>query len=157
MYLGSQDDEAFTEMLAAQAKTDESLSQITTWYPFAVSSVQLSSPESMQYFIKFHRKLLSFNTVTLNQNLEWYSNLTSAILDTLVELVQVPDDEIFWKFYMSYDSILRSIDTVGIQRALGSVFYSTCGLSSANLQWFRTLDNMVCSYHLSCLHPVVYL
>ena len=146
MYLGSGTNDTLQKVLLARLSTDSKFTEVTIWEPVEINAQLLSTKFMLKDHISVHREQATSQPMTIDHNLNFYTNITLNLLNALVNSVQVPPEDDFWKLYISYDSILRAGDAAGIQRALGSAFYASCWLSKEHQEWFMTLENLAQSY-----------
>ncbi len=72
--------------------------------------------------------------------IEQYTILDHTLLDLSVSEVDLPAKGMPWKAAVSINTLSRASDSVGIQRALGSTFFVTCGFDKATALWFIKLE-----------------
>ena len=134
------------EMVKSRNATDQSTLDIGIWPTITVSGVKITTVQSFSSFLQLHRNDALMDSLTMEENLLYYSNITYALLNALVDSVQVPPDTTLWKEFVAYDSILRAGNVGGIQRSLGSLFYAKCDLAQSTWIWFIELESQKNGY-----------
>ena len=60
------------------------------------------------------------------------------MMDEAASYIVLPEKGDIWSLVVAAGSLLRAADAIGIQRALGSTFFTTCGYSDDDFVWYAT-------------------
>ena len=136
-----------TKVVSIQKNVNASLAKIVNWPQLLVNGSELRSMAAVSdYLIGHRREILSTANVTVSDNIAFYTNMTQALLSAVTEGIVLPADSQLWKKFVAFDSVLRAGDACGIQRALGSVYFSRGGLRHELVLHFIRLENTVNMY-----------
>ena len=94
----------------------------------------------MSHILTFRDRVLIGEDVDLQDDIDFYTELTHGMMDAMMANVQLPPSQSIWKMFIAYDSLMRASDAVGILRALGSSFFTKCGFTEPEIMWFASLD-----------------
>lgn len=99
------------------------------------------------YFEGFVEKLSEIRqevdnrTISVTNNLQQFTNLTTAIIKHIAQSVSPPDSIHIQRMLVASNALLSMTDFVGIVRALGTTFFSGCGWPSRNIEeYFKTVE-----------------
>lgn len=107
---------------------------------------KLWSSETLQVSLNEHRNLVDHREINYFYNLEFYNNLTSALIMHITQSVSIPNDAKIQRLVDASNALLSWMDDAGIQRALGTIFYTGCGWSSTRIErWFILLQGRATS------------
>ena len=73
---------------------------------------------------------------TVEENLDFYTKINNAMMDEAASYIVLPEKGDIWSLVVAAGSLLRAADAIGIQRALGSTFFTTCGYSNDDFVWY---------------------
>lgn len=105
------------------------------------------SSEILQVSLNEHRNLVDQRKIHYFHNLEFYNNLTSALIMHITQSISIPNDAKIQRLVDGSNALLSWTDDAGIQRALGTIFYTGCGWSSTRLErWFILLQGRTTSF-----------
>ncbi|XP_078586719.1 uncharacterized protein LOC144868404 [Branchiostoma floridae x Branchiostoma japonicum] len=132
LYLSSGGDPTVHERLIKMyGETDEALNALKKWPKVSRDEPsQFHSRENLQNYIRDNRKVLLTNQTTFGQQLEFYTNINVFFLSHVGDLVREGDTSMLWTTGVAYHMLLTSKDYVGLERAVGSVYFAKGGLSS---------------------------
>ena len=79
----------------------------------------LESKADLSDILDAHRNAIDDPKVTfsLDYNIKFYTNITIGLLDMCSKQISAQDMD---RLLVAYDVVMRAVDAVGIQRALGS-------------------------------------
>ena len=86
------------------------------------------------------------NILSLREMVLRYTTLNHRLLDMSMSQVSSSTKGMPWRTLVSIDTMGRASDSVGIQRALGSTFFVTCGFDKETELWFRELETELQTY-----------
>ena len=160
--------QAYERLLVLRAKTDTSLELLEGWpdrglkVPGLIDvvfhlqnpvEVFLTRQDFSENLYRF-RALVKAGRLALEENIRFYTLINIALLDWTMSNIVLPESGNMWAKVVATSNQLRSADAVGIQRALGSAFYTLCTFSDDNFQWFMSLEgesealqNLAFGYH----------
>ena len=75
-------------------------------------------------------------THSVKENLNFYTSINNAMMDEAASYIVLPEKGDIWSLVVGAGSLLRAADAIGIQRALGSTFFTTCGFSQEDFVWY---------------------
>ncbi|XP_077978914.1 uncharacterized protein LOC144434336 [Glandiceps talaboti] len=107
-------------------ETDNALQQLRSW-PINSDNllVELVSKEAFQKFLDTHRRDLYISNADLFDEIEFYSTAIKFFIDWLYEAVgRFEGSNQGWTVLVGYQLLIVSKEDVGIERTLGSVYYS---------------------------------
>lgn len=144
MYLSSsgENNDSFDDLSDLRLKSDSTLNSI--WWPdygIDIGERIYTKPE-MQILMKDWRRMVDIGDVNFKNNIVFYSEINESIMAFAISLVILPDTSNYdlSKAMVAGDALLHLTDIAGVQRALGSTFFTLCEFSTDNLQWFSELE-----------------
>lgn len=90
--------------------------------------------DDMMYSLKQHRSKVDKRTIELDYNLEYYTNLTTSLIRYITNSVTMNSDSLIQRSIDASNALLALTDDVGIQRALGSTFFTGCGWPTIHIR-----------------------
>ena len=97
-----------------------------------------STKSSLQDAVWIHRNKVDRRApgTTFDSNIVFYTRINAELIEANVaESKKLTSTT--WSLLVAKESLLLATDFYGIERALGSVFYSRCTLDGDILQWFK--------------------
>ncbi|XP_077978911.1 uncharacterized protein LOC144434333 [Glandiceps talaboti] len=107
-------------------ETDNALQQLQSW-PINSDNLlsEIDSNAAFQRFLDTHRRDLYISNADLFKEIEFYSTAVKFFIDWLYEAVgQFQGSNQGWTILVGYQLLIVSKEDVGIERTLGSVYYS---------------------------------
>ena len=95
---------------------------------------------ALEYLVMF-RAMVDERRTTLSDTIYFYTNITTALMTAMFQNTQIDDIGGVWTKFTAYMFLLRAIDKLGVQRALGASYFATCYISTGNRFWVRTLQS----------------
>ena len=141
VYVVSPDPVVYVDSLAeAKAELQRRLRDVGDNFNVELNGrVFTKSTEALQFLEKF-RGLVESKTTTMSDTVYFYTNITTAIETAMFQNTQIDDIGGVWSKFTSYMLLLKAIDKLGIQRALGASYFATCVITNENRFWIRTLQ-----------------
>ncbi|CAH1257144.1 NPR2 [Branchiostoma lanceolatum] len=132
LYLSSGGDPTvYDRLIKMYEETDNALNALKKWPKVSRDSPsQFHSRENLQSYIRDNRKVLLANQTTFGQQIEFYTNINVFFLSHVGDLVSEGDSTRLWTTGVAYHMMLTCKDYIGLERAVGSVYYAKGGLSS---------------------------
>ena len=140
MYLSSNklNKEAEKKVLNARSVTTSHISRLSKWLTLKIPSANVThfTKESFAYYVSTYRVKVLVDDVSLEENIAFYTDIDIAFLDLVASEISVPLHD---RLLIALDALLRASDSVGIQRALGSSYWTPCEFPRSKPQWFPDL------------------
>lgn len=147
MYLSSNklNKDAEKKVLDARSVTSSHISRLSNWLTLKIPSANVThfTKESFTDYVSMYREKVFDDDVSLEENIAFYTDIDIAFLDLVASEISVPLHD---RLLIALDALLRAADSVGIQRALGSSYWSPCGFPRSNPQWFPDLVSQANTY-----------
>ena len=105
--------------------------------------VALENIDSFSQLLNIYRENMNTTAISTNENLYFYTNLTVSIMNSLTSYVDTSGVHVMWPKTVSLSLLLMAQDAMGIQRAIGASFFSSCRILSSDVDWFIHLDVQV--------------
>ncbi|KAK3086158.1 hypothetical protein FSP39_014444 [Pinctada imbricata] len=121
-------------------KTDDKLD--TLHFPvngLHVNRRTLKSKQELLNYLNDRRGNVTDRLVTVSENLDAYTFLNRALIKYGINILQLPEVMSLHSTMVSYSSLLMWSDVLGIQRALGSTFYTDCSSIDENRRFYLML------------------
>ena len=147
MYLSSQktNREAERKLRNAKSITSSYIARLSKWYELRIPDVNvtLKTMGSFVIYLENYRVKVLVKNVSLEENVEFYTNIDTAFLDLVANVISVPLHD---RLLIALDALLRASDDIGIQRALGSSYWSPCEFPRSQPLWFLNLRSQANTY-----------
>lgn len=125
---------ATVDKIALNAENIEQILQSVKWPRHGIKCIKCPyvdlTEDGMIDSLKQHRSKVENRTVELFYNLEYYTNLTTSLINHIKNSVTLTTDSGIQRSIDASSALLLLTDAVGIQRALGTIFFTGCGWSS---------------------------
>ena len=119
------------DKIAFNAENIKQILQSVKWPRHGIKCHNIDLTEDgMIYSLKQHKSKVENRTVELLYNLEYYTNLTTSLINHIKHSVTLKTDSGIQRSIDASSALLLLTDDVGIQRALGTIFFTECGWSS---------------------------
>ncbi len=137
--------DAQSRVLEARDITLSHIVGLSSWNPLHIPSAKrtLSTRDVFLLYVTEYRKRVMAEVITLEENIEFYTEIDMAFLDMVAKTISVPQHD---RLLIALDALLRASDDVGIQRALGSSYWSPCQFPPSRPLWFSNLDAQANAY-----------
>ncbi|CAC5399982.1 Guanylate cyclase 32E,Guanylate cyclase soluble subunit beta-2,Receptor-type guanylate cyclase gcy-19,Retinal guanylyl cyclase 2,Heat-stable enterotoxin receptor,Olfactory guanylyl cyclase GC-D,Atrial natriuretic peptide receptor 2,Receptor-type guanylate cyclase gcy-9,Receptor-type guanylate cyclase Gyc76C,Soluble guanylate cyclase 89Da,Receptor-type guanylate cyclase gcy-18,Receptor-type guanylate cyclase gcy-28,Guanylyl cyclase, membrane,Speract receptor,Receptor-type guanylate cyclase gcy-29,Receptor-t len=87
-----------------------------------------------------HRRRVENRSINIIYNLDYYTTITHALLKYIVQSVTPSDNAAVQQMVVACEALLSLTDDKGIQRALGTTFFTSCGWQSTEIEtYYMTL------------------
>ena len=128
-------------MDVAHVNSNTSFHTLSQWLVTTIGNHTFTTKyQIFRHLLAFRHRVLNLE-VSPEENIRFYTNITLALLDDLINTVHIPQKGDVWNKFVAFDALSRCKDAIGIQRALGSSFFTTCAISPSNQQWFHWLES----------------
>ncbi|CAC5383083.1 Guanylate cyclase 32E,Guanylate cyclase soluble subunit beta-2,Receptor-type guanylate cyclase gcy-19,Retinal guanylyl cyclase 2,Heat-stable enterotoxin receptor,Olfactory guanylyl cyclase GC-D,Atrial natriuretic peptide receptor 2,Receptor-type guanylate cyclase gcy-9,Receptor-type guanylate cyclase Gyc76C,Soluble guanylate cyclase 89Da,Receptor-type guanylate cyclase gcy-28,Speract receptor,Receptor-type guanylate cyclase gcy-13,Receptor-type guanylate cyclase gcy-8,Guanylyl cyclase GC-E,Receptor-type gu len=130
LYLSAIGPETKSFLLSEYAKTDE-VTQDLTW-PSDIDSlnVMFLSKENFLAFLREHRRVLNPNVLSIQNEIDFYSKSIDTIIIWLYNTITESKFSLIWKLLVAYQKLSSAKENLGVERALGTMFYARGGFES---------------------------
>ncbi|CAH1773880.1 unnamed protein product [Owenia fusiformis] len=143
MYIESYDTDIFQKMYAHYLITDHSINSVTEW-PDTSDDFPFDNVLDFKTVLQDRRATVSrFGTrTTVRKELNFYTMVIGNITDWIMSTIYDPDEATYdedtteWQNDIAVGYLLDIQDRIGIQRALGSVYFINGRLNENNFQYF---------------------
>ena len=129
----------------AREKTDDARIVVPSDIKLTFSNVSRNAI-GLTYIINNLRKDVDENKLSIKTMIARYTALNHRLLDLSISSVDLPTLGMPWRTIVSINTLSRASDSVGIQRALGSTFFVTCGFNRETELWFMELETELQTY-----------
>jgi len=121
------------------AENDGALQSLSDWPPsgLRVAAMTYQTPRQLHFHINSLRGIVISGEVTFTDEITEYTAITNALMTWSLTVIVQSDMTTIWSMIVSNSALLLASDMIGIQRALGSVFY-TCidEFTEKETKWF---------------------
>ena len=136
------DDAGARRLADARRWVDANLAPIDECVRVSVDGAVLVGRTQLQRYLKVHRETVlhtAEESSAINANIDFYTNVTFGLFDSMTGAIDIERIQVTWSKYIAWRSLIQAVDATGIQRALGSSFFSGCFMSTFNREWFTVL------------------
>ncbi|CAH1779758.1 unnamed protein product, partial [Owenia fusiformis] len=130
---------SYLELVEKHRKTNVALDKTTGWTNTYRINNSDYTKEQFRFDLENYRSRLSIDSITFEQNIEYYTDIIQDLIGVTSIKTQLPHSETLWRNIVANEIILRLSDVIGIERALGSTFFVVCGFNSSRFKWFSSL------------------
>ena len=132
--------EAYSELKASRNDIDLALDMLKAWKRIVVFGVSLEDVDSFRQLLVDYREYMNTSDVSINENVYFYTNLTVSIMYSLTSYMDTSGAHVMWPKTVSLSLLLMAQDDMGIQRAIGASFFSSCRILKSDVDRFFYLD-----------------
>ena len=133
LYLSALGPETKSFLLSKYLETDEAINAISEWptnMDFTDQRLEFSSTYRLRDHLSRHRQLLSKTNYDVNDELDFYTNIIDVVIVWLYKSITQGKFAQVWKTLVAYLKLISGKQVVGIERALGTLFYVQGGFPS---------------------------
>ncbi|KAK2148151.1 hypothetical protein LSH36_512g02038 [Paralvinella palmiformis] len=131
-------------MWEIQKVTDARLRTLANWpEQFVLGSDPIHDKDDFRAALDRLRDSVRNVSVDFRDGIRLYTAVTNELMKAASYEVKIPGK--LWTLLVAALATLRASDAMGIQRAIGSAFFSLCGLDRATYRWFVKMDCEVVS------------
>ncbi|ESO97637.1 hypothetical protein LOTGIDRAFT_152728 [Lottia gigantea] len=127
LYLSILGPETKTFILNEYLLTDQALKQLSNWPVKGDQNSIFTTKDSFKNYLSNHRAELDPNNFDIYVEMEFYSLLIERFVEWMYEAIRESNMASIWKTLVAYQKIVTGMEHVGIERALGAVFYVAGG------------------------------
>ncbi|XP_021366509.1 uncharacterized protein LOC110458877 [Mizuhopecten yessoensis] len=143
LYLSDLGPETKTFLLTEYMFTDKAIDALSEW-PADLDNKKRTEFESkgkLQEYLKFHRQLLSKDTFNLHVEIEFYTKVIDVVIVWLYKSITRGQFAVVWKTLVAYLKLTSGKQDVGIERALGTLFFVQGGFKTR--EYFEMYNNRI--------------
>ncbi|XP_048247978.1 uncharacterized protein LOC124112689 [Haliotis rufescens] len=127
LYLSILGPETKTFLMNEYLLTDQALDQLSDWPVRNDVNSMFHSKQAFHNFLKEHRKSLDPSNFDIYVEMEFYSFLIERFVEWMYDAIRESKMASIWKILVSYQKIVTGMEQIGIERALGAVYYVSGG------------------------------
>nr|KAG5691532.1 hypothetical protein BaRGS_017745 [Batillaria attramentaria] len=105
--------------------TDRAIESLTLWVGSSVDGENFVSRDKFHQSIRDFRELVTNVSVTVPENVAFYSNFIAVMIGWLADSIQISRSGDLWPVLVRYHMLIISKEQAGVERALGSTFFAT--------------------------------
>ncbi|KAK6185602.1 hypothetical protein SNE40_007801 [Patella caerulea] len=133
LYLSILGPETKTFILNEYLLTDQALKQLSNWPVKGDQNSIFTTKDSFKKYLSDHRAQLDPNNFDIYVEMEFYSLLIERFVEWMYEAIRESNMASIWKTLVAYQKIVTGMEHVGIERALGAVFYVQGGFPTQSV------------------------
>lgn len=121
------------------AKNDDAIHSLTRWPPNGLRAADetFHTVQELIFYINNIRSVIINTEVSFTKEIEQYTAITNALMSWSLSVIVLSNMSTIWSMIVSNAALLLASDVIGIQRALGSVFYTCIDDFTVNeTEWF---------------------
>ncbi|XP_041377372.1 uncharacterized protein LOC121389788 [Gigantopelta aegis] len=113
--------------------TDQALDQLTSWPLKTTVTSAFHSKAKFHRFLNKHRQSLSSKNFDIYVEIAFYNSLIEPFVEWLYDAITESSKASMWQILVSYQKIVTGMEQIGIERALGVVFFVNGGFPSKTI------------------------
>ncbi|XP_033764308.1 LOW QUALITY PROTEIN: receptor-type guanylate cyclase gcy-23-like [Pecten maximus] len=127
LYLSSQSDtQAYLTLMEKYSLTDRIINNLSQWPPLAVGNPpHFQSKASYFENIKQYRNRVISDNITIEDVINKYTNDNGVIIGWVATYIRLYTTGKLWMNLVAYYMLLLGSDEIGLERALGSTYFTT--------------------------------
>lgn len=123
------------------SSTDSQIMALTLWLPPQfIEGYEFLTKKSFIEHLNTRRQNISNRAISYEDVIKFYTEITTAILNHADSELYLPERGRLWRHVVATSALVRASDCIGIQRALGSVFYIVCNYTTFHFNLFQSLE-----------------
>lgn len=143
LYLSALGPQTRTFLLAEYIETDQAISKLSRW-PGNLDELErekFDTRENLQQYLSRRRQVLSPTRYSLQDEIEFYSSIIEVVIIWMYNSINESKFALVWKTLVAYQKLTSAKEAVGVERALGTVYYANGGFE--NHAYFEMYNNRV--------------
>ncbi|XP_069158737.1 LOW QUALITY PROTEIN: uncharacterized protein [Procambarus clarkii] len=131
-----------TDLPATFRRTDRVLEEVITWPNFSdtAANTLLGSKLRFQLQLEGLRQRVNVQGDTVAQKMEWYSLITSYIMEAIISNIKDASISGVWKLLVAYKDLIRSVEYFGIVMIEGLNYFGSGSLTQERFVNYVTYD-----------------
>ena len=130
LYLSAIGPETKSFLLSEYTKTDDVILELTWPNDIDNLNVMFLSKENFLAFLQEHRRVLNPNVLSIQNEIDFYSRSIDTIILWLYNTITESKFSLIWKLLVAYQKLSSAKENLGVERALGTMFYARGGFES---------------------------
>lgn len=148
MFLSSNgtDFDALRRLLESREDTNKVLYSLALWDPTLIlGNFTFTDRQKFLEYVGIQRKRVDMHylSMTFEEGIIYYTEIIEVLLKQQTGTAQAPSGGYLWTAFVALDALTRSLNSAGVQRALGSTFYAQCNFVNDYGRWFNLLEGTV--------------
>ncbi|XP_077982049.1 uncharacterized protein LOC144437055 [Glandiceps talaboti] len=135
VYLSSNSSDALSNLRSFYENTNAAINDISVWPAEEKDGPEFASKESFYKYLHDHRSKVQAGGY-FKKEIDFYTYINNMIISWVTARIDMTADWVLWRAVMAYDTLLRTKDAMGIERAMGGTFYGMGGFTLEESQWF---------------------
>lgn len=107
-------------------------------------NVKFTSKEEFQNYLNEHRRRLSPNVGSIQDEIDFYSKSIDVIILWLYNTITESKFSFVWKLLVAYQKLSSAKENLGVERALGTMFYARGGFETQ--EYFENYNRRLHSF-----------
>ena len=146
LYISAPNAKIFERLLGFRTYTDGLLhalqsSGLKIEFPLTITDQRhIATITNLKLLLEIHRNEVTDSRTNAVENIEIYTTIISSLIDIITSSVVLAVGEDLWKHFASITSLIAGSDSAGIQRALGSIYFSNCLIPGKGITWMLELS-----------------
>ena len=135
LYLSSLGPDTKTYLLTEYMNTDDAFEALRDW-PVDLDRNQrkeFKTKERMLFYLAKHRQQLNSNIMTVEEEIAFYTDIIDVIILWTYDSIKESKFSKVWRMVVAYQKIITAKEDLGIERALGTLFYANGGFPNQDL------------------------
>ncbi|GFS19185.1 guanylate cyclase 32E [Elysia marginata] len=142
LYLSILGPETKTFLMNEYLLTDQALDHLSDWPVRSDTSNIFQSKKTFKQFLKEHRQQLDPSNYDIYVEMDFYSFLIERFIEWMYGAIKESNMASIWKILVAYQKIVTVMEHIGIERALGTVFYVEAGFPERVYELYNSRVNI---------------
>ena len=126
LYTSSIASETKGYLVRSYPETDKALDGLSRWPTVGDKHIEeFENKENFLNYLNHHRYTLDTSKPTVTQELDFYSNMMREFMQWFYDAIMEARSGTVWKDLVSLQEIVEAREAFGIERALGTIFFTT--------------------------------
>ena len=135
LYLSSLGPKTKTYLLREYMNTDDAFEALDDW-PVDLDRnkrPEFKTKERMLLHLAKHRKMLNANSGTVEDEIAFYTEIIDVVILWTYDSIKESKFSKFWRTVVAFQKVITAKEDLGIERALGTLFYANGGFPRQDL------------------------
>ncbi|XP_046579704.1 uncharacterized protein LOC124287252 [Haliotis rubra] len=139
----------FQALHRARERSDEAINSLSMWPSSSIP--HFKTLETFHNHIKAFRETLEPGTVAVSDAVKFYTDINAVMINWVSQSVQKSSTGDLWRTLVSYHMLVLSKDQAGLERALGSTFFTKGGFNQTDLLGYMSRKILGANYLDRCM------
>ncbi|XP_070206498.1 uncharacterized protein [Littorina saxatilis] len=154
LYLSILGPETKTFLMNEYLLTDQALEQLSDWPVKNDGQPMFQSKKDFREFLQEHRNQLDPTNYDIYVEMDFYSFLIERFIEWMYGAIRESNMASIWKILVAYQKIVTVMEHIGIERALGTVFFVEGGFPTQSV--YERYNNRVNIFKANYRSAVLY-